>query len=157
KVRSLGLLPTSLATRALAIKFQSVTTSARAGATNSAAATMPGSKIAAANLKTDLIVRLLRVAAHAMEGCFTSRWAWYADRVELRLPGLATIETISLGMSASPRNLYPVERRGKDTASSLRRMHVVLLVRCARRADRSYRGVFIGPRQPPLAYRRGTR
>jgi hypothetical protein len=59
---------------------------------------------------------------------------------------VATIEAISLGMSASPRNLYPVERRGKDTASSLRRMHVVLLVRCARRADRSYRGVFIGPR-----------
>jgi hypothetical protein len=51
KVRSLGLLPTSLATRALAIKFQSVTTSARAGATNSAAATMPGSKIAARTLK----------------------------------------------------------------------------------------------------------
>src|SRR5262249_38027651 len=56
KVRSLGLLPTSLATRALAIKFQSVTTSARAGATDSAAATMPGS---AANFKMDLIVRLL--------------------------------------------------------------------------------------------------
>src|SRR5512132_3570477 len=59
KVRSLGLLPTSLATRALAITFQSVTTSARADAANSAAATMPGSKLAAAGLKTDLIGRLL--------------------------------------------------------------------------------------------------
>ena len=39
KVRSLGLLPTSLATSALVSTFQSVTTSARAGATNSAAAT----------------------------------------------------------------------------------------------------------------------
>src|SRR5215510_2904306 len=58
KVRSLGLLPTSLATRALAITFQSVTTSARADAANSAAATMPGSK-AADELKPDFIGRLL--------------------------------------------------------------------------------------------------
>src|SRR5262245_30780544 len=46
KVRSLGLLPTSLATRALAVTFQSVTTSAPAGATHSAAATMPVSRTA---------------------------------------------------------------------------------------------------------------
>src|SRR5262245_15602155 len=58
KVRSLGLLPTSLATRALAITFQSVMTSARADAANSAAATMPGSK-AADELKPDFIGRLL--------------------------------------------------------------------------------------------------
>src|SRR5262245_66067238 len=57
KVRSLGLLPTSLATRALATMFQSVTTSARADATESAAATMPGSK-AADELKPDFIGRL---------------------------------------------------------------------------------------------------
>src|SRR5262245_11642538 len=44
KVRSLGLLPTSLATRALVVAFQSVTTSAHAGATHSAAATMLGSR-----------------------------------------------------------------------------------------------------------------
>jgi hypothetical protein len=58
KVRSLGLLPTSLATKALAVAFQSVTTSARAEATNSAAATMPGSK-AADELEPDFIGRLL--------------------------------------------------------------------------------------------------
>src|SRR5262249_29204148 len=58
KVRSLGLLPTSLATRALAITFQSVTTSARAGETNIAAATMPGSKVAAASFRTHIIGRL---------------------------------------------------------------------------------------------------
>src|SRR5262245_20440150 len=57
KVRNLGLLPTSLATRALAITFQSVTTSARADAADSAAATMPGSK-AADELKPDFIGRL---------------------------------------------------------------------------------------------------
>src|SRR5262245_12285842 len=58
KVRSLRLLPTSLATRALVVTFQSVTTSARADAANSAAATMPGSK-AADELKPDFIGRLL--------------------------------------------------------------------------------------------------
>src|SRR5262244_2788098 len=58
KVRSLGLLPTSLATRALAITFQSVTTSARAGETNIAAATMPSSKVAAARFRTHIIGRL---------------------------------------------------------------------------------------------------
>src|SRR5215472_6703808 len=58
KVRSLGLLPTSLATRALAITFQSVTTSARAGGTNIVAATMPGSKFAAASFRTHIIGRL---------------------------------------------------------------------------------------------------
>src|SRR5262249_29556529 len=58
KVRSLGLLPTSLATKALAITFQSVTTSARAGETNIAAATMPGSKVAAASFRTHIIGRL---------------------------------------------------------------------------------------------------
>src|SRR5262245_47218697 len=47
KVRSLGLLPTSLATRASVVAFQSVTTSAHAGATHSAAATMPGSRTTA--------------------------------------------------------------------------------------------------------------
>src|SRR5262245_14207274 len=57
RVRSLGLLPTSLATSALAVTFQSVTTSARAGATNSAAATMPGSK-AANELNPDFVGRL---------------------------------------------------------------------------------------------------
>src|SRR5262245_61237979 len=57
KVRSLGLLPTSLATSAFAITFQSVTTSARADATNSAAATMPGSKAADA-VEPDFIRRL---------------------------------------------------------------------------------------------------
>src|SRR5215831_11020411 len=65
KVRSLGLLPTSLATRALAITFQSVTTSARADAANSAAATMPGSK-AADELKPDFIGRLLYLPAGDM-------------------------------------------------------------------------------------------
>jgi hypothetical protein len=63
KVRCLRLLPTSLATRSLAITFQSVTTSARAGATNSAAATMPGSK-AADDLKPDFIGTLLIYGAH---------------------------------------------------------------------------------------------
>src|SRR5262245_9607234 len=107
KVRSLGLLPTSLATRALAIKFQSVTTSARAGATNSAAATMPGS---AANFKMDLIVRLLRVAAHAMECCFTSRWAWScADRVELRLPGPIVAALPPLGATRTTWQGHRVE------------------------------------------------
>jgi hypothetical protein len=42
----------------LAVTFQSVTTSARADATNSAAATMPGSK-ATDDLKRDFIGRLL--------------------------------------------------------------------------------------------------
>src|SRR5688572_11341712 len=48
RVRSFGLLPTSLATRALVSAFQSVTTSARVGVANSAAAIMPGSKVAGA-------------------------------------------------------------------------------------------------------------
>src|SRR5258706_15006529 len=69
KVRSLGLLPTSLATSALAIMFQSVMTSARTGATRSTAATMPGSQVGAGSSKTDLIGRLPRFAVHAM-GCF---------------------------------------------------------------------------------------
>src|SRR5262249_9789765 len=55
KVRSLGLLPTSLATSALAMPFQSVMTSARAGATSSAAATMPSSQVGAGSFKMDLI------------------------------------------------------------------------------------------------------
>src|SRR4029453_16397240 len=59
KVRSLGLLPTSLATRALAVTFQSVTTSAHAGATHSAAATMPGSRTATGGLGITLMAGLL--------------------------------------------------------------------------------------------------
>src|SRR5258706_13437572 len=72
KVRSLGLLPTSLATSALAIMFQSVTSSARTGATRSTAATMPGSQVGAGSSKADLIGRLPRFAVHAM-GCFVAR------------------------------------------------------------------------------------
>src|SRR6266516_506700 len=59
RVRSLGLLATSVATRALAVTFQSVTTSAHAGAIHSAAASMPGSKVAAGSFKTDFIGSLL--------------------------------------------------------------------------------------------------
>src|SRR5262245_11758378 len=59
KVRSLGLLPTSLATRALAVTFQSVMTSAPAGATQSAAATMPSSNTAAGMLGIAFMVGLL--------------------------------------------------------------------------------------------------
>src|SRR5512145_1614366 len=55
KVRSRGLLPTSLATRAPVIMFQSVTTSARAGATDSATATIPSSKAADDTFVADLM------------------------------------------------------------------------------------------------------
>src|SRR5215470_12672424 len=59
KVRSLGLLPTSLATRALAVTFQSVTTSAYAGAAHRAAATMPGSRTVTRVLRIALMAGLL--------------------------------------------------------------------------------------------------
>jgi hypothetical protein len=52
KVRARGLLPTfSVVMTAFAATFQSVTISARAGATDSAAAAMTGSKVAAGNSK----------------------------------------------------------------------------------------------------------
>src|SRR5688500_7634041 len=59
KVRNLGLLPTSLATRALVVVFQSVMTSARAGVAHSAAATMPGSRTATGFIGISLMAGLL--------------------------------------------------------------------------------------------------
>src|SRR5262249_16040492 len=85
KVRSLGLLPTSLATRALAITFQSVTTSARADAANSAAATMPGSK-AADELKPNLIGRLLYLSGSDMTARTKARRS-NGSRSSLGIPG----------------------------------------------------------------------
>jgi hypothetical protein len=56
RLRNRGLLPTfSSVMTAFAVTFQSVTISARAGATDSAAARMLGSKVAAGNFKTDFI------------------------------------------------------------------------------------------------------
>src|SRR5687767_2664694 len=67
KVRSRGLLPTSSATSALVVAFQSVTTSARA-----AAATIPASKAVARTFDTDFIWILL-VEAQRESGQSKSR------------------------------------------------------------------------------------
>src|SRR5215208_2478038 len=58
KLRARGLLPTlSVVITAFAVTFQSVTTSARAGVADSAAATEPDSKIAAGALKIGFMGR----------------------------------------------------------------------------------------------------
>src|SRR5262245_24663712 len=87
KVRNLGLLPTSLATRALAVTFQSVTTSARAGATHSTLAIMPGTKRATGILGLGFIAGLL-VGGKATGHCRTRR---AATSGHIRVAGIACL------------------------------------------------------------------
>src|SRR5262245_50502194 len=100
KVRSLGLLPTSLATRTLAITFQSVTTSACADATNSAAATMPDSK-AADDLKPDFIGRLLYLPAGDMPARTKARRS-NGSRSSPEIPGRMYWIVMMLPLIAAP-------------------------------------------------------
>src|SRR5688572_13782426 len=105
KVRYLGLLPTSLATRALVVTFQSVTTSAHAGATHSAAATMPDSRTDTGVLEIALMAGLLVWHQHR-KPCVTlpptSKIDYLYDWWHARIAGRSQMPTGRMP-GASPR------------------------------------------------------
>src|SRR5262249_46502108 len=94
------LLPTSLATSALVVTFQSVTTSARADATNSAAATTPGSKVADA-VKPDFIGRLLYLPGSDMTAATKARRS-NGSRSSPGIPGRMYWIVMMLPLIAAP-------------------------------------------------------
>src|SRR5262249_35410067 len=103
KVRSLGLLPTSLATRALVVTFQSVTTSAHAGAAHSAVATMPGSRT---------VTRVLRIAL--MAGLLVYKRGYRKSVLRFEIFGREKHQSDEIGDQILPRRPRDAPNEGEN-------------------------------------------